>query len=231
MISSVNAPEVVLGAGFTGAQDALLRVALTTVSTLEPGRTWSELSPAQQVALRIIDTLRGAHGRGIIWKGRPSWLDAKVLTDLREGAERAKPAAEWFPGGFHRFAGARDVAQALEASVGVSTFVRALVGREIGEMAANFMYYEAAGNCAYPHIDAADFALNALCLLRHESSAKPSSSLWFYPVDAEPFELTLAMGELAIFHGRAIVHGRTPVAADERVHVLSIGFTWPSTQT
>jgi hypothetical protein len=183
-----------------------------------------------QIALELIEAIRGARGHGLVWKGRPPWMTDALLVALRDESASFRALATAGPGGLHWFTGAGPLARAWAESAMVRDFVEAKLGEELGPACSNFNYYDRAGDAAYPHVDEPEFGLNVLLMLEHVHDGTPSSALWLYPVGQDPIRIDLVPGELVVFHARSTVHERSALGDHERVRIVSAGFSWPQEQ-
>jgi hypothetical protein len=90
----------------------------------------------------------------------------------------------------------------------------------------SFLYYDKKGQCSLPHVDNMFTSITALIMLDHhtiENSELSSSSVFYWP-GKDKNEIKLRPGELIIFSGISVLHGRTPVLEDERVTCLLFSF-------
>jgi hypothetical protein len=168
----------------------------------------------------------GAHDLprdGVRWVGRPDFVTDTMISQLVQLSLHAAPGR--VPRGSHTFVECPAVWDLLPqaALMGLLHDVHQDHLRLV-ERAPTFQYFDAAGQRAEPHVDVEEFALTCLLLIRHDGAEKRSKS-WVFPAGEAPRIVELAVGDMLLLHGNAVVHERTPVIADEFVTTLGIGFT------
>jgi hypothetical protein len=197
-------------------------------STTEPAPAQLRDGPALQVTLNALAAIqphdRQAARSGILWRGTPPWMTSELLAALQsEALDKREDALRYerqylSPGA--------SVASSLAVSPEFTQLARDVAGDVFPTGVASYLYYDAEGLGIAPHVDTEAFALNAILMLAHTAVAERKSHLVVYPANGgEPERIFLEPGELALLFADAVVHGRTPVAAGEVVHVLTIGFS------
>jgi hypothetical protein len=88
-----------------------------------------------------------------------------------------------------------------------------------------YLYYENAGDGIDPHIDQPEYALNVLLAIEHVWQYEPRSRLVIYPPGEPPVRVPLEPGQLLLFNAGRFLHGREDLGRDEKLTLLSIGFT------
>lgn len=213
-----------------GDLEVLFRSACMAVRKLGPCAGWSDIDPRVQTAIRVIREVRGRTGHGVFWHGRPGWLTPERMRGLLEESDQLRASAKPFlDGRFHHWTPGGAHAESLTRGE-VRSFLEEVVGRSLGAAFATYNYYEAQGQQAYAHVDHPEYELNILGVLRHEHDGSPRSALWVYPEDQPPIEVSLAPGEVVIFHGGSTVHQRTPVGENERVRVFTASYLFDDDQ-
>jgi len=159
---------------------------------------------------------------GLLYRGRPDWFSGERLNELIQESHDRRPVARLYERQF--VAGGGTIADELARSNLLLDLVRAASnGMASPTGIASYLYYDAPGMGIVPHVDTEVFALNALFLLVHEGRSV-QSSLVVYPPTGPPLNLRLSPGEVVVLDANAVVHGRSSVGPEERVHVLTIGF-------
>jgi hypothetical protein len=179
---------------------------------------------AWKAGLRVLGAMQPS---GLVSVGRAPFLTADLLEKLRaEAAEQEKVAhrtgpQELAPGG------ARAVA--LSKAPEVLDYVgkrlgQAVVPTEIG----SYMYYNRPGDHLYPHVDTEIFSVNLITMIEHLTPhgvpIGDASALLIYEPDGQLRRILLEPGESTIILASGTVHGREPIAPDERVVILTVGF-------
>jgi hypothetical protein len=159
----------------------------------------------------------------MLYKGRPDWLTDGLFSRLLTESWECRQGARLIDRQFHRKCGP------VAAQFARSAEMLALVGRYGGTAApsaeaANYLYYEREGDGIDPHIDADEFTLNVLLLLVHEGDTRRSSLVLFPAGPKRPVRVDLNPAELVLFRAGSVVHGRTGLAAGERVHLIGMGY-------
>lgn len=90
---------------------------------------------------------------------------------------------------------------------------------------ASFLYYNYPGSRVLPHVDNRRFFINVLLMIEHNGvhELRPSCTV-VYPPNGPPQYFDLQPGEMLIFCAAYVPHARSPVAGDETVTVLSLGY-------
>lgn len=163
---------------------------------------------------------------GIVYRGKPSFLTDDLLSKLQSEAvsfrQQAKPNYEQWISPVDTEDNAT-FAEKLEGSSKLLDFVCEFAGKCIPSYISNYIYYDVEGQNSEPHVDNAFTAVTVMIGLKHEGINKKSSSIIYWP-DAEPLEYQLRPGEMTIFFGTTMVHGRTPISKGEEVHSLLLSF-------
>ena len=160
---------------------------------------------------------------GILYRGRPSWLDDDVLHQLSAEARRLRADAVLLGRQRHHPCGA--AGSALAASQAMLDFVATAAGPAAPSRSANYLYYEQEGDGIAPHIDEGNYHLNALIVLDHVYRTRPQSQLVLFPSGPErPVRVRQAPGEVVLFWATKVFHCRTRLGPSERVTNLGIGF-------
>lgn len=178
------------------------------------------------VVVEALRLLQHHHRRlppgGIAWRGRPEFLTQVVLDELR--AEAAGARGDAIPLARRSLARAGQAATRLSTSAPLVALVNSVVGACEPTGRAAYVYYDSPGHGVYPHVDYSAYALTALFLVTHDHRGAPQSRHFHFHPDGRVECPDLHPGEVLLFSGGSVVHGRTPVARDEAVVVLTTGF-------
>lgn len=165
---------------------------------------------------------------GIAYRGRPPLMTAALLRDLRDEASRFRPLARE---NYEQFIATIDtpledtLCERLAGSAPLLRLVCSHAGPCLPSFISSYIYYDCAGQCSKPHVDNAFTAVTVMIGLRHDRQGRaPASASVAYWPDLPALPYRLAPGELAVFFGSGVLHGRTPVAAGETVHSLLLSF-------
>jgi hypothetical protein len=165
---------------------------------------------------------------GVVWQGRPVFLDDERLASLVAESHDRRPCARLYERQYLAPGGPR------AAELAVAPEMVALVKEHAGPGitptgVASYLFYDEPGMGIDPHVDTDVFALNAVLLLLHGHVGRPQSELVVFPTTGGRRSISLAAGELVLVYADSVVHGRTDTAHGENVHVLTIGFQPPFT--
>src|SRR5262249_31009002 len=115
-------------------------------------------------------------------------------------------------------------AMQLTTSVPLIDLVKTHAGNCESTGRAAYVYYDSPGHGVYSHVDYSSYALTALFMVRHDRRHAPQSRHFHLLADGRTECVDLQPGEVLLFYGGSVVHGRTPVAREEAVVVLTAGF-------
>lgn len=206
--------------------EELLRYAQLAIKDLQYCRSWSDISPALRMSLRLINEFRGDRGQGLLWRGMFQLEDAGCSLDALLGeAGNLRTNAHTFPGGHHIWNSGGPVAEALGNNPVFKGLIEFGCGRKLGSPVTHYNYYECDNHRAYPHIDVPESHLNTVLMLKHDSVGARQSRFVIYPYQEDPISIDLEPGELVLFWGGATVHERTTLIPGESIQVLSIGYS------
>ncbi|MFC5473120.1 hypothetical protein [Paraherbaspirillum soli] len=166
---------------------------------------------------------------GIVYRGRPDFMTDDLVQQLRAEALSFRPQAKE---NYEQFIVTVDtpddstVCEKLAASDDLYRLVTQHAGPCQHSYISSYIYYEVAGQCSKPHVDNAFTSVTVMIGLRNDQldPAAPSSTSIVYWPDSPPMEYRLEPGELAIFFGVCVLHGRSPISAGETVHSLLLSF-------
>lgn len=159
---------------------------------------------------------------GKVWCGSPTFFTGDTLGELQADAAEARQRAvelKW-----RSLAHAGRTATQLAQSPPLLDLVQTHVGKCAPTGRAAYVYFDAPGQGLYPHVDTSKYALTALFVVRHDHRDAPQSTHLHYRADGGAERVDLKPGEMLLFFGGSVVHARTPVAQEEAVAVLTIGF-------
>lgn len=159
---------------------------------------------------------------GVYFRGRPPWLTDEMLAALQAEAVAMRRSALKIHTQF--FGELGSVARAFMRSPELSALVRGHVPDATSSDKANYRYYDYPGCHISPHYDDTDYELSTLLMLEHTCAGPKRSALVLFPTGPAPIRVFLEPGEMIIFHARGVIHGRSPVGADETVCNLGVGF-------
>jgi hypothetical protein len=165
---------------------------------------------------------------GIFYLGRPNFMTDALVENLRAEAESFRAEARF---NFNHYLyqvetiASETCAEKLYESPVFGDFIESHAGPCLKSFITSYIYYDQAGRSSEPHVDNAFTSVTAMVGLRHECKRNifSSRSVFFWP-DKERLEIQLKPGEIVVFAGVSAVHGRTPVAEDEKVHSLLLSF-------
>ena len=166
---------------------------------------------------------------GIAYRGRPDFMTDKLVEDLRTEALQFRPYARL---NFEQFIATIDtpddstVCECLAASEDLYRLVAQHAGPCLRSYITSYIYYEVAGQCSKPHVDNAFTSITVMIGLRkdHEDLTSPPSASVIYWPDSPPMEYRLEPGEMVIFFGVCVLHGRYPISSRETIHSLLVSF-------
>lgn len=189
-----------------------------------------------EAPLEYISTLQQFSDRippyGIVYRGRPPFMNEEILSTLREEANKYRPDA-WPLKSDDRSQYlyrpdtplGNSCAEELAAGDQVHSFVEQFAGKVVHSFVTNYIYYDEAGQCSKPHVDNAFTAVTVMVAIDHhsENGNLASSSVAYWP-GRDRFDYQLKPGEISIFFGVATLHGRTPICHGEKATSLLISF-------
>lgn len=237
--AGVPAAFLDFAASLTPAERDALKFRLSVAAARELERDF-ELSadPARRARffqllrcmLAIQPFARRVPPHGLAYRGRPDFMSDALVQGLRDEAVRWRPRARE---NFEQFIVTIDtpddstLCERLASSAPLFDLVTRCAGPCLRSYISSYIYYDAAGQCSKPHVDNAFTSVTVMIGLRSEPAAdvgaRPSASVAYWP-DSAPFEYRLAPGEMAVFFGVCVLHGRHPVARGETVHSLLLSF-------
>jgi hypothetical protein len=178
------------------------------------------------VAMEALRLLLPHHERipsnGTVWRGRPAFFTQAVLEELQAEAAQGRGRAIQLKSRSLAWAGR--VGTQLTHSAALIDFVKAHAGNCKPTGRTAYAYYDSPGNYVYRHVDYSSYALTAVFMVRHDHRHAPQSRHLHFLADGRTECVDLQPGEMLLFYGGCVVHGRTPVAREEAVVVLTVGF-------
>ncbi|HEX8614126.1 MAG TPA: hypothetical protein VF800_22850 [Telluria sp.] len=220
-----------------GERDCL-KFRLSLASTARLDRDF-DISGDPQRRLEFFDLLRYTlaiqpfHRRvpkyGIAYLGRPQFMTDELVQGLRDEARQFRCYARE---NYDQFIATIDtpaedaLCERLASSEQMLRLVTRHAGACVPSYITSYIYYDAPGHCSKPHVDNAFTSLTVMIGLRHDhdDAATPGSASIVYWQDSAPMAYRLAPGELAVFFGSSVLHGRSPVGPHETVHSLLLSF-------
>jgi hypothetical protein len=161
---------------------------------------------------------------GVTYRGRPEFMTDELLTALREEAGELRRTRALQQNGHLIVVGGESADR-----FALGDDLRSLVERTSGSVeptgVASYLYYDVPGSHLAAHVDTDIFSINVNLKLAHDNPMSPPSHLYVFHNDGRTREaIDHQPGEMVITYGDSIVHGRTPVADDETVTLLTVGF-------
>jgi hypothetical protein len=166
---------------------------------------------------------------GIAYRGRPGFMTDRLVQKLGRESSQFRSQAKWSlnqlvfqpdtPDG-------NTVCEQLAASDELYQLVILHAGPALRSYITTYLYYDIPGQCSEPHVDNAFTSITAMVGIRNdcgEATGRSSASIVYWP-DRPPLEYRLEPGEIAIFFGECVLHGRTPIRSGEVVHSLLTSF-------
>ena len=160
---------------------------------------------------------------GIVFKGNPNWANHQLLLTLNKEAEqrRDKPLDRT-----DHFLGCGGIqADKLANSTSLVNFVSQHAGKVRATGIASYLYYDKPGLGIRPHVDTDVFSVNLMLMLKHRPSQNGlKSSTLVFPPNGKMENHSLDIGGVMIMFGGAVIHARSIIGPQEKVHLLTIGF-------
>lgn len=166
---------------------------------------------------------------GLAYKGRPTFMTDDLLYALIKESEEYKLKAK---ANFNQYIYQVEtenneyVCETFANSSDLLDLVTSHAGPVIPSFITSYIYYFNEGNDSKPHVDNAFTSITVMVGLKHEFPDRTinSSSSFIYWANKKPLHYRLLPGEIAIFFGCTVIHGRTPVKKDESINSLLISF-------
>ena len=181
-------------------------------------------APAPPLAV-ICELLHSLFQGKLLWRGYPPFLDGQQLHELQREAMEQRVQSQrnnacWLsvPGELgERLASSPELLQLVTSWGGQCT-----AGRPM------YTYYLESGDHLAFHLDEPDAAISAILMLTHlASSSGPNSRLLVLDERGEAQDVDLKPGELLIFNGSTLLHGRESIRDGEEIHLLVFTFHSP----
>ncbi|SCC18694.1 hypothetical protein GA0061071_107257 [Kosakonia oryzendophytica] len=180
---------------------------------------------ALKATLQSLAELQPHHDRvtvnGIAWRGRPDFLSEELFLALNKESRDVYPLSQRFDD--HLVSSGGVVARQVAFSEQLIDLVKKYAGNVIPTGKTNYLYYNEEGMGIDPHIDNAEFPMNVIMMLDHQSDSSPSA-LVLYPTDQDPVRIYLKPGELIILFADSILHSRERMKENEEVRIVAFGF-------
>lgn len=167
---------------------------------------------------------------GLAYRGRPNFMTDDLLKALQQESSRfrasAKRQLDQYISQIHTD-NSSTVCEQLAASEELLALVRQQAGPALRSYITSYLYYDTPGQYSQPHVDNAFTSITVMVGLAQENAQNPanqqSSSVIFWP-HSPRLDYRLQPGELSIFFGASVLHGRTRVASGESVRSLLMSF-------
>ena len=167
---------------------------------------------------------------GLAFKGRPSFMTDDLVNSLIKESEEFKLQAK---SNFNQYIyqvetlNDETISEKFANSLDLLDLVTLHAGPVIPSFITSYIYYFNEGNDSKPHVDNAFTSVTVMVGLKQdypiEINNEPSSS-FIYWANRRPFHYRLLPGEIAIFFGSSVIHGRTPLKKGESVNSLLVSF-------
>jgi hypothetical protein len=179
----------------------------------------SEKDRAFDLVLRCLAKIQPT---GVLWRGRPDFMDDQLLGGLQREAELGRSHAITHDRYFLGCGGpiADRLAKSRELTELVDSFAEDMEATGI----ASYLWYDAPGCGLSPHIDTEVFTLNVILMLSHQYPPGEPSHLVLYPVGEKAERVLLRPGEILLLYAGGTVHAREDVQPGEAVSLLTFGF-------
>lgn len=167
---------------------------------------------------------------GLAYKGHPDFLTKDVLNNLIEESESYKlQSIRNLDQNIYQVETNDNVtyAEKLASSMELHKLVNRYAGKSQQSFVTSYLYYNQKGDCSRPHVDNAFTGITVMIGLKQISSnlkkVKLSSSFLYWP-NKPRFEYQLEPGEISIFFGACVLHGRTILDDGEVTQLLLLSF-------
>lgn len=167
---------------------------------------------------------------GLAYKGRPSFMTDEVLNSLIIESEKFKSQARPnFNQHIYQVETLNDStkSETFANSKDLLDLVNASAGFVSPSYITSYIYYLNEGDDSKPHVDNAFTSITVMVGLKHDYPKglqnNRSSSFIFWP-NKKPLYYQLQPGEIAIFYGSSVIHGRTPIGKEESINSLLVSF-------
>jgi len=168
-------------------------------------------------------------GDGAAYFGRPAFMTDEILDALSRESVAMRPlASRLFDQMIVRVDNPTDTAlcERFASSEDLFGLVTEHAGACSRSFVTSYIYYDVAGDCSQPHVDNAFTALTAMVSLKTPPGFRPprSSATRLYFPGGKAVDYHLEPGQILLFPGCCILHGRTPVSEGEAVSSLLTSF-------
>jgi len=166
---------------------------------------------------------------GLAYLGRPNFVTDEVLKKLNEESDIFRCDAKLNLNQYLAQVETDDnqtYCEKIAASKELRELVQGHAGPSLPSFVTSYIYYDEPQQFSRPHVDNAFTSITAMMCLSQKSSAPDSetSSSFIYWPDSKRFNYRLKPGEVSIFFGASVLHGRTMVSSDEKTKLLLISF-------
>lgn len=174
----------------------------------------------------VLNCLSHIQPSGIVWRGRPDFMNDDLLLRLQQEAIERRESAIFHDHDQYYLGCGGPIANELAKSKDFLDLVSNKSGKGMTATGiASYIYYESEGCGLPPHVDTQTFTMNAILMLSHEyDHAQSPSHLLVYPVNAPAQRILLEPGDLFLFFAGGTIHGREYLKKDEVVNILTFGF-------
>lgn len=163
----------------------------------------------------------------IAYLGKPKFISSKIINQLIFEANKYKSLAiKNYNQHIYQVntTNLDSFCETLYYSDAFLNFVKKYAGNCERTHVLSYVYYKNENDCSIPHIDNSFTPITVMLGLEHKfKNEKTSKSIIYWP-NKEPFEYSLSQGEMSIFFGTSMIHGRTPISTDESLAVLLFSF-------
>ncbi len=167
---------------------------------------------------------------GLVYKGRPDFMtDNLVEKLLQESMQFKADSRKNLDQYIYQVETDNNstYAEQLAGSEQLHQLVNKYAGPSLPSFVTNYLYYNQKDQWSRPHVDNAFTSITVMVGLKQSSKSgshhQLSSSFIYWP-NKPKFSYQLQPGEMAIFFGAAVLHGRTKLGEDEDTLSLLMSF-------
>ncbi len=167
---------------------------------------------------------------GLAYKGRPSFMTDELVNALiKESDNFRSQSRPNFNQHIYQVETPNEstLSETFANSKDLLDLVTKSAGSVIPSFITSYIYYFNEGDDSKPHVDNAFTSVTVMVGLRHdypEELRDDTSYSFIYWANRKPFYYRLLPGEMAIFFGSSVIHGRTPLKKRESINSLLVSF-------
>jgi len=167
---------------------------------------------------------------GMVYRGRPEFISDETLNELIMESERFRPYARLNNKQYlYQVETPNNVSfsEVLSESKELHELVCKYAGPVLNSYITSYIYYDKKGHCSRAHVDNAFTSITVMLGLKQQLKPgyrqKLSSSFIYWP-NKKPLEYRLFPGEISIFFGACVLHGRSRLDEGEATSSLLMSF-------